>query len=57
MWFCTPRFYKVLVELLHDKNCVSLAKFKGKDYEMEVLAQVANEEAFHGDSFTNCAVY
>lgn len=51
MWCCTPRFYKVSVELLHDKKCVSLAKFEGKDYEMEVLAHVANEEAFHGGIF------
>ena len=37
------------MELLHDRGllfCISLAKFEGKDSESEILAHVANQEAF-----------
>lgn len=39
----------MFLELLHNKGvlyCVSLAKFGRKDYEKEVLAHIANGEAF-----------
>lgn len=39
----------MFLELPHDRGllyCVSIAKFEGIDYELEVLAHVANVQAF-----------
>jgi hypothetical protein len=40
---------EVFLELLHNRSllyCISIAKFEGKDSDHEVIAHVANREAF-----------
>lgn len=39
-----------VLELLHARGllfCILLVEFEGKDYDLEVLAHVANSEATH----------
>lgn len=52
--YITDEFYvchvcEVCLELLHDRgllSCISIAKFKGKDSDKEIIVHIANREAY-----------